>query len=122
MNIVLLTTDLTVVSRVEGAAKLVGADVHVVANAARALTECRDASAKSLIVDLSTPALELEIVQKLAAAPGRSLQIAAFGPHVHEDRLVAARAAGCDLVLSRGQFFHDINEIVSKHVVETPHQ
>ncbi len=121
MNIVLLTTDLTVVSRVEGVAKLVGAEVHVVSNAASALTDCSDASAKALIVDLSTPALDLEIVKKLAAAPGRSLQIAAFGPHVHEDRLAAARAAGCDLVLSRGQFFRDIGEVISKCVMETPH-
>lgn len=122
MNIVLLTTDLTVVSRVEGAAKLVGADVQIAPNAAQALMQCDDSSAKALVIDLSTPALDLGIIQQLAADPKRSIRIIAFGPHVHEDRLAAARAAGCDLVLSRGQFFRDISAIISKCVVETPHQ
>lgn len=31
-------------------------------------------------------------------------RIVAFGSHVHESRLTCAQQAGCDLVLSRGQF------------------
>jgi hypothetical protein len=31
-------------------------------------------------------------------------RIVAFGSHVHEARLACAEQAGCDLVLSRGQF------------------
>ncbi len=114
MNIVLLTTDLTVVSRVEGAAKLVGAEVQVAPNAAQALMQCDDASTKALVIDLSTPALDLVIVQQLAEDPKRSLRIVAFGPHVYEDRLAAARAAGCDIVLRRGQFFGNMSEVISK--------
>jgi hypothetical protein len=50
--------------------------------------------------------------QLLALGDGRP-QVVAFGPHVHETLLVAAEAAGCDLVLSRGQFFSRLDEIVS---------
>jgi len=38
--------------------------------------------------------------------------VVAFGPHVHEERLAAAREAGCDEVLSRGEFFARVNAIV----------
>ena len=40
-------------------------------------------------------------------------RIAAYAPHVHEDRLAAAKAAGCDEVLSRGQFVRELNRLVS---------
>lgn len=122
MDVVLLTSDLAVVSRVEGAARQVGAGVRVAANAAQALTHCSNATTRALILDLSTPALDLETIQRMAADTNRSIRIVAFGPHVHEDRLTAARAAGCDLVLSRGQFFRDLNEIISKCDAATPHK
>jgi hypothetical protein len=40
-----------------------------------------------------------------ATTPGA--RIVAFGPHVDDDLLAAARADGADVVLSRMQFFRD---------------
>jgi DNA-binding NarL/FixJ family response regulator len=39
-------------------------------------------------------------------------RIVAYGPHVHEERLAAARAAGCDEVLSRGQFTRELPRLI----------
>jgi hypothetical protein len=40
-------------------------------------------------------------------------KIVAFGPHVHEAKLAAARSAGCDEVISRGRFHAELIEIVA---------
>jgi hypothetical protein len=45
------------------------------------------------------PALIAEAQSKFPAA-----RIIAFGSHVHESRLNCAKEAGCDLVITRGQF------------------
>lgn len=44
-------------------------------------------------------------------APGA--RIVAYAPHVHEDRLAAAQAAGCHEVLSRGQFVRNLPRLCS---------
>jgi hypothetical protein len=47
-------------------------------------------------------------------AASAATRVIAFGPHVHEDRLAAARAAGCDSVLSRGQFFSQAENVLGR--------
>jgi DNA-binding NarL/FixJ family response regulator len=112
MEVVLLATDLMVVSRVQGAATQAGAAIKVAANESQAVQLCRDANAGLLIIDLATPALSLEPIQQMTADSTRTTRIVAFGPHVHEDRLERAREAGCDLVVSRGRFFNEVDTIL----------
>jgi len=76
------------------------------------MQQCRDAGPSLLIVDLATAALELDFIQQLRADDSFAVQVVAFGPHVHEERLAAARDVGCDLVLSRGRFFSEVDTIV----------
>jgi DNA-binding NarL/FixJ family response regulator len=68
-----------------------------------------------VIVDLTLSTLDLAtlVAQLKTAHDGRST-IVTFGPHVHEGRLAAAVAAGCDEVLSRGQFFAQLDAIVGR--------
>lgn len=113
MTAVLLSGDLMVVSRVEGAAKLAGATIQAVSNAPRAFAVCEAEAAQVLVIDLATAAIDLAaLVSQLRASRGPSLRIVAFGPHVHEDKLAAAREAGCDVVVSRGQFFSQVDTIL----------
>lgn len=67
------------------------------------------------IVDLS--AISLDEIQAACSSlrttwPGAKL--AAFGPHVQERRLVAARAAGFDVVLSRGQLHQNVGSLIDQ--------
>jgi CheY-like chemotaxis protein len=114
MAVVLLTGDLAVVSRVEGAVMQTGDTVRIAADAAQAVTHCLTERAALLIVDLSTSALDVAaLVEQLRATRGGMLRVVAFGPHVHEERLAAARNAGCDEVVSRGEFFARLDAIVT---------
>lgn len=113
MKVVLLSSDLMVVSRVEGAAAQTGAKIRAASNAAAAIEFCSDEQVDVLIVDLSMPALDpTALVTQLRADASHSVRVVAFGPHVHEERLAAAREAGCDTVMSRGQFFSQTNAIL----------
>ena len=112
MNVVLLANDLMVVSRLQSATTQLGAQLLSAANAIEAVELCENESAGLLVVDLATAGLELGFVQQLKTGAAQNIRIVAFGPHVHKERLAAARDAGCDLVLSRGQFFNDVEAIV----------
>jgi hypothetical protein len=75
-------------------------------------TACSGAAV--VVVDL---ARDPDLGALRAAAP--DARILAFGPHVDDDRLAAARAAGAHLVLARSRFFHDPAAAVAT-VMNTP--
>jgi DNA-binding response OmpR family regulator len=111
MEIVLLANDLMVVSQLQNAAAKIGATVRLAATATDAARICGEAVAGVLVIDLAMPNVDLEIVRTLKSAPN-SPRIIAFGPHVHKERLAAAREAGCDRVTSRGEFFSGVDAIL----------
>ena len=61
------------------------------------------AGADVVIVDLSRHAARIEELRHLLPAA----RIVGFGPHVDDEQLEAARAAGADVVLPRSRFFRD---------------
>ena len=114
MEVVLLSNDLMVVSRASGAAAASGAVLRAAANATAATALLSERAAELVVIDLGLPALELEsLISVIKADPNHSARVIAFGPHVHADRLAAARSAGCDAVLSRGQFFAQADSLLS---------
>jgi DNA-binding response OmpR family regulator len=116
MSVVLLSADLMAVSRVEGAAAKAGKTVRAVTTAEQAVQACRAAGATMLVVDLAAPALDVAcLVRDVKAAEEASpLVVVAFGPHVHTELLAAAHEAGCDEVVSRGQFFAHVDAILRR--------
>jgi CheY-like chemotaxis protein len=113
MNFVLLSGDLMVVSRVAGAVKRLGGELHGAATVSKAIELCRNLSPRVLVVDLSTPSQDVAELVTAVKANGRNVpMIIAFGPHVHEERLAAARDAGCDHVVSRGQFMGQLDSLL----------
>ena len=113
MQAVLLSADLMVVSRVQGAGAKSSTAIRALSNPALVVETCGEVEAELLLVDLAMPSIDLEsIVGQLKAGTSRAVRIVAFGPHVHEDRLAAARAAGCDAVMSRGQFFASVEALL----------
>jgi CheY-like chemotaxis protein len=115
MNVVLVSGDLMVQSRVAGAAERVGAALQSVSNVEQAAARCEAEQAGLLLLDLSTAGVKpQDLVDRLSAAGSRRPTIVAFGPHVHESLLAAAREAGCDEVVSRGQFFGQLDAILQR--------
>ena len=115
MTVVLLSSDLAVLSRVEGAATRLGQMVRSASGESQAVEFCKAEDANTLVIDLSMPSIDLaSLVHQLKSAEGSKTRVVAFGPHVHEQRLAAAREAGCDLVVSRGQFFSQLESILKE--------
>jgi CheY-like chemotaxis protein len=115
MTVVLLSSDLAVLSRVEGAAIRSGQSVRSTSDQAQAVELCEREHAVTLVVDLSMPTLDVaSLVNELKANEGATTRVVAFGPHVHEQRLAAAREARCDLIVSRGQFFSQLETILTE--------
>jgi CheY-like chemotaxis protein len=107
MLILFLTTDLVFPSRVAGVAQQLGVRMETATTADALVAKATAASSDNMLVllDLNSPAVDpATVVQRLKALPTPPQTIIAFGPHVHEEKLAAAKAAGCDLVLTRGQF------------------
>ena len=106
----LLTADMVTVSRVDAAAQASGLKVEIVDDIA-SVTE-RAADVRFVLVDLACPGLS--VTDLVTALPTDTRpQIIAWAAHVHTGRLDAARAAGCDQVLSRGGFFAQLTDILA---------
>ena len=103
MPALLISTDLMAISAADGAARHTGVELQS-AKPADALARCGELLPSLIAIDLTAPIDDLAaLVQGLnQATPAATLL--AFGPHVHEGRLAAAREAGCDAVISRGEF------------------
>ena len=69
---------------------------------ARAQGHFGDSSVIGVVIDLETPGLDIAALMSGLPAVDKP-RVVAFGPHVHERLLNAARDAGCDAVLTRGQ-------------------
>jgi DNA-binding NarL/FixJ family response regulator len=116
-EIVLLTSDLVTQSRVEAAGRRCGALLRSVSDAESLIVKCVESSARLAIVDLTVASADLAaIVAELKSRQHSHPTVIAFGPHVHEARLAAAAQAGCDEVMSRGQFFAQLDSILARFV------
>jgi len=114
MTLLLLSADLMCSSRVCGAAERIGSGALTASSTAMLLEQLPSESLTLVVLDLNTPGLDVSelVPQVRRAAP--SLPILAFGPHVHSQRLQAASESGCDLVVSRGQFHAQMDEILTR--------
>jgi DNA-binding response OmpR family regulator len=121
VSAVFLTSDLMISSTVTGAADRAGVELRVVGSVDTAIEKCQSsdsgapAGVNLVIVDLSLPGLRLEeLVEAIEAGSATRPKIVAFGPHVHALRLDAARQAGCDEVMSRGQFHTAAEDVLKR--------
>lgn len=111
--IVLLTPDLFFSARIRSVAEASGIAVRVALSPAQAMEACSAPDVTGLLVDLETSGLSIAALLGELPAP-RRLRVAAYGPHVHQPRLDAARQAGCELVLSRGQLDRDLGAVLQQ--------
>ncbi|MDX1673540.1 MAG: hypothetical protein R3314_01965 [Longimicrobiales bacterium] len=109
-TIVALVMDLMFASRVRGAAP-----EAVIARSPAALLEAVGPGTRLVLVDLQARDA-LEALEGLRDRPSE-VRVVAWGPHVMEEALAAAREAGADEVLPRGAFVRQLPQLVA--AVET---
>jgi len=90
-------------SRIVGAAKALSLPVQLVADPA-SLPQRITADCRLALVDLALDNLNLPAAVKAIKEGSPAAHVIAYGAHVDEAALADARDAGCDLVLTRGQF------------------
>lgn len=120
VRILLVTPDLMVASRVGGLATQSGAAIDTVRSLDASLP---GAAYDAAILDLQglagdAGALITRARERLAEHGPREAvgpAIIAFGPHVAVDALAAARAAGADDVVSRGELLGAFAAVVGRH-------
>lgn len=107
----LVSSDLMSGSALGVAARQAGVSLVTVASWRNIATQL-PADVVRVFVDLTMPGLNIaEAVQAIrTAAP--AAQIVAFGPHVQMPQLDLAQAAGCDAVLTRGQFHAGLDALL----------
>lgn len=114
MNVVLLSRDLMLLSRTQGAADRLGVVLRSATSDEQASEWAVDPDCRGVVIDLRTPGLNVaELVAALRNAGGADFALVACGPHVHEASLNAAREAGCDVVATRGQFERDAEALLA---------
>lgn len=109
MRALLVTNDLTISAHIEGAAKRQGARLEIVSYS-DAIQRIAHEGYELAIVDLSAISGDVKELREFCPAGTKLL---AFGPHVHKVKLEAARRAGFDLVLSRGEFHARIDQLLA---------
>ena len=70
-------------------------------------------SPRVVLIDLTAVADIASLVETLREQFGRECQLVAFAPHVHVERIKAARQAGCDRVVTRGQIESVAEELLA---------
>jgi hypothetical protein len=108
-NIVLLTSDLACSSQVTGSAARVGAGIQTAMSVNRLREMLAEGEVHLVIVDLNSGSDIAAIAQQTRMLHPQA-RLIAFGPHVHEARLKAAADAGCNLVMTRGQFYSQLDQ------------
>ena len=101
--VLFLSSDLMFSSRVVGAAQMLSVPVQLVA-APSSLPEKISADCQLVFIDLSLDGLNLPAAVRAIRSGAPAARVVAYGPHVDESALADATEAGCDTVLTRGQF------------------
>ncbi len=84
-------------------------------DARAAIAAAGDPEVRLAAVDLRAPGLDVAtLVAGLRSARSAPIHVLAGGPHVHEASLAAARAAGCDEVVTRGEFERRLDAAVER--------
>lgn len=116
MRILFLTKDLIFPSQISGMIQQKAGELKVVADEEQLLREAAQNSVALVILDLSTPGLNPKhLLPALRKQNSEIGPIVAFGPHVQASRLTAARQAGCDEVLTQGEFHHRVGSLIDLH-------
>jgi len=112
----LLCRDLIFTTKVRGTAEALSYRILVASDQSLVMSLIERWHPRVVFVDLTAGEVAapgaLIAYQKLA---GPDAWFVAFGPHVEEDALVAAKAAGCQVVMPRSKFSAELPELMRRY-------
>lgn len=107
----MLSDDLVFFSRVAGTARAKGLSVRQVRTAAELLAAAGCQPPTGVLIDLQNPGLDLlPTLTELRAICPTMPPVTGYGSHVEKELMKAAREAGCDEVLPRSKFVHQLED------------
>jgi hypothetical protein len=112
-KILFVSGDVMFWARVHSAAKAAGCDAVRAGDEAGVEAAFRDGGITRVIVDLGTRAIDLAAWAARWKGASPAPQLVAFGSHVDEAAMEAAKAAGFDEVMANSRFHRTLNEWVS---------
>ena len=113
---VYVTSDLFFSSRVSQAARQLELELTVVGSAEQALQAPAAGDTALVILDLGRVDADLLPCVQAIRTHMPKAAVVAYGPHVDETALASAHSAGCDLVLTRGQFDREMKPLLEKYL------
>jgi len=118
-KIVALLSDLMFTVKIQEAAKRAGVQAVFVKTESETLAEARQNPAV-IIVDLNNSALNaLEVITKLKSDEvTRNVSLLGYVSHVQADLKQAAEEKGCDVVMPRSAFSHNLAAILKGYAEE----
>ncbi len=117
MSVLLLSTDLMFAPRVSSMARTFGSSCRMVSLSQ--LAEALSPETRLVMVDLALAGVEPASLMAQVRATANQAAVVAFGQHVHEERLEAAQAAGCDEVVSRGELHGRLQTILGRYLTSS---
>jgi len=117
MRSIFLTSDLMFFSRVASVARENEWDILCLASHDEAVYRASEQPAALILIDLTTRDVDFAgLIADLKGLETPPQHFVAFGPHVHTAKLDAAREAGCDEVLTRGQFDAKMADVLGRYL------
>ena len=115
MSVLALIPDLLMQSQVRAAGQRAGVDLAFVPTSDALVEGAAAAQPGLIVIDLSQGGLDLQSLVPRIKSIAAAARILAFGPHVHKGLLERAKEAGCDEVISRGQFHAEMDALMNGH-------
>ncbi len=109
-DVLFVSADLFLGSRVRGAADAAERSIDVAASGDAAIERLNAGGYRLVLIDLETPRLDIAALRQSSG----ETPLVAYGPHVRVPLLESARRAGCDEVLTRGQFDASMREVLAR--------
>jgi CheY-like chemotaxis protein len=114
MQVILVSVDIMLAATSGGIAGRHGLEATGTVSAEQAIQLAESPFPQLVAIDLRLPGLDIESLVARLRRTNPRLKIVAFAPHVHEQSLAAAKAAGCDEVFTRGQFERRLEALLSE--------
>ena len=112
-KIVFVSSDVMFWARVHAAAKAAGSDAVRVGDEAGMEAAVRDGSVSRVIFDLGFKEFDAAACAARWTSSSPRPQLVAFGSHVDEDAMAAAKNAGFDVVMPNSRFHRTLPEWVA---------